>query len=238
VVCILLLGGTVGAVIYYNSAYNNYASTHKYTDSDYKSIASQLADANATISSLNSTLNSKPSSGSSPTQSNLYAQITALTNQLAAAQKNLTDSVFYYEGIEYVENTQIADLNNAIISLESAANLANAISNFTVSEVWIKNQTVSQPAGSYTTWSPESAIYAGYVAITVSSSTTSSTYANVTYSANGVKGLNFNYNNQTNVGSSGTAYFPVLPSSNIAVGVGNGNSIGNATETVTITYYY
>ena len=65
---------------------------------------------------------------------------------------------------------------------------------------------------SYTTWS-ESAGYAGYVSINVTSSTTSNTYTEVIYSANGV-----NYNVQTNVGVNGTAYFPVLPTSNIIVG--------------------
>ena len=57
--------------------------------------------------------------------------------------------------------------------------------------------------------------------------------ANVTYSSHGV-----NYNTQTNVGISGIAYFPILPSSNITVAVGNGLTNGNATETVTVIYYY
>jgi hypothetical protein len=90
---------------------------------------------------------------------------------------------------------------------------------------------VSQQAGSYTTWS-ESASYAGYISIQVSSNT-SSTFANVTYSSHGV-----NYNTQTNVGISGIAYFPILPSSNITVAVGNGLTNGNATENVTVIYYY
>jgi hypothetical protein len=90
---------------------------------------------------------------------------------------------------------------------------------------------VSQQAGSYTSWS-RSASYAGYVSIQVSSST-SNTYVNVMYSSYGV-----NYNSQTNVGTSGIAYFPILPSSNITIAVGNGLTVGNANETVTVTYYY
>ncbi len=110
------------------------------------------------------------------------------------------------------------------------------IVNFADSAVWVNDQTISQPAGglgiSYTSWS-ESVTYAGYVSITVLSSTTAETYANVVYSAYGV-----NYDNAINVGTSGTAYFPVLPSSSITVEVGNGNLVNGATETVTITYYY
>jgi hypothetical protein len=125
--------------------------------------------------------------------------------------------------------SQQAGLTSQIAELTSIVNLGK-------STVWVNEQTVSQPAGglgiTYTTWT-ESAPYAGYVTINVSSSTTTSTYAEVMYLAYDV-----NYNNHVNIGSGGTAYFPVLPSSNIIVGVGNGNLINGATETVTITYYY
>ncbi|MGD0160427.1 MAG: hypothetical protein ABSB89_09035 [Candidatus Bathyarchaeia archaeon] len=126
-------------------------------------------------------------------------------------------------------NTQNTNLQNQVNGLNTALNLGN-------STVWVSDQTVSQPAGglgiSYTTWA-ESASYAGYVSISVTSSTTASTDANVVYSAYGVS-----YNNPITVGTSGTANFPVLPSSSITVEVGNGNLVGGATETVTITYYY
>ncbi len=242
VLCIIILGGMVGAVIYYNNAYSNYASSHNHTDSDYKSVASELAAANANISSLNSqvsTLQSELSSGTSPTQSNLEAQIASLTSQLAAAQTNLTANKYYYEGIEYVENTQISDLTNQLAAannqtaiFQNQVNSLNATLGLQLSATWVNNQTVSQSAGSYTDWT-ESANYAGYVSITVSSSTTASTYANLVYSAYGV-----NYNQTINVGLSGTAYFPVLPSTNIFVAIGNQLPSGTATETVTITYYY
>jgi predicted RNase H-like nuclease (RuvC/YqgF family) len=244
VLCILLLGGTVGAVVYYN----NYASTHSHTDADYISLASQLATANENISSLNNQLSILQSElASNNTEStNLKAQIDALTSQLASANsqleaKDATQATIddYYNSLIYVLNTEVHDIssnlitaNNQITSLQNQLDSLNAIANLTASVTWVNNQTVSQPAGSYTTWS-KSASYAGYVSINVSSSTTSSTYANVIYSAYGV-----NYNVQTNVGTSGTAYFPVLPSSNITGGVGNGLSSGTATETVTIIYYY
>jgi hypothetical protein len=98
--------------------------------------------------------------------------------------------------------------------------------------VWVNDQTVSQPAGSYTYWI-FSANYAGYVVVSVQSSTTSNTYVGVSWSSYGV-----NYKNTITVGVSGTAVFPVLPTSSVEVVVGNSNLFTGATETVSITYWY
>jgi hypothetical protein len=141
------------------------------------------------------------------------------------------------------------------------------------STVWVDNQTISQPAGSYTDLN-FTASYAGYVSVNVQTSTTNTTYVEVIYSAY----LGINYDNTITVGTSGTAAFPVLPFligppfkpfvitpsnftflsnvtlpsnslplqvtvtlitiQNIEIRVGNTNTVGNATETVTITYHY
>ena len=111
VLCIVLLGITVSVTIYYNNMNNTYATNHNYTDSDYKAITTQLAAANANISSLTSqvsNLKNELSSGNNSTQPDLESQITDLTAQLAATQTNLTTNKYYYEGIEYIENTQIS----------------------------------------------------------------------------------------------------------------------------------
>ena len=162
-----------------------------------------------------------------------------LTSQLIATNSSVKTIQDYYNSLIYVYSTDSHDFavnlttaNSQIASLQDQISAFNAIGNLSVFSVWVNNQTVSQTAGNYTVWS-ESASYAGYVLIQVSSSTASVTYANVTYSSHGV-----NYNTQTNVGTSGTAYFPILPSSNINVAVGNGLNSGSATENVTITYYY
>jgi hypothetical protein len=60
----------------------------------------------------------------------------------------------------------------------------------------------------------------------------SNTYVEVIWSSHGI-----DYSNKITIGTSGTAYFPVLPS-NVEVRVGNTNLINGATETVTVTYYY
>ena len=111
-------------------------------------------------------------------------------------------------------------------------NNLNDIVNLAKSTTWIDDHTISQPASSYTYWT-FSANYIGYVSVQVHSSTTDNTYVRVIYSSHGV-----NYDNQITVGTSGTAVFPLLPSSNIEIRVGNSNWFNGATETVTITYYY
>jgi hypothetical protein len=237
--CIILAASTAGIVIY--SGNTDYAATHSHTDSEYAALSAQLATANGNISRLNNQLSALQSENSSDsTQStDLQTKVNVLTGQLTAINASIKTIQDYYNSLMYVINTENHDLavelttaNNQINNLQNQISAFNAIGNLTVSTVWVNNQTVNQQAGSYTTWS-ESADYAGYVSIQIASSTSASTYANVTYSSHGV-----NYNTQINVGTNGTANFPTLPSSNIIVAVGNGLLSGSATENITITYYY
>jgi hypothetical protein len=71
---------------------------------------------------------------------------------------------------------------------------------------------------------------AGYVSIRVSSNN-NSTYVGLEYQV-GLEKLTYY---QVSVGFGGTLVFPVLPMSLLGVSVG---SYGNATLTITITYYY
>lgn len=99
--------------------------------------------------------------------------------------------------------------------------------------VLVDHQTISQPPSSYTSCCTFSARYAGYIVVQVHSSTTDKTYVRVVWSSYGV-----DYDERVNVGVGGTAVFPVLPSSNIEIGVGNSNLFNGATEAITIIYYY
>jgi hypothetical protein len=150
----------------------------------------------------------------------------------------------------------INDKDQTITSLNSTVSLQKYA-------VWVDNQTISQTAGNYTSWIFIASI-AGYVSIWVLSSTTNSTYVRVIYNAfvpvidleNGVyyyqaAAYYYQYDNQVNVPSQMTSnIFCFLPSqmtfsplsairpTNVEIRVGNTNLVGNATETVTITYYY
>jgi hypothetical protein len=146
----------------------------------------------------------------SQTQTCLSGNVTALQNEVGQYNAYVADHHATDEGYG---------------SLQDIANLQ-------ASTVWVNDQTVSQPASSYTIWTL-SATYAGYVSIYVQSSSVSGTHVRVIYSAYGV-----NFNQEIVVNAGNTAIFPLLPSSSIQVEVGNGNVLNGATETVTITYYY
>jgi len=125
-------------------------------------------------------------------------------------------------------NSDYDSLQNQVNDLTSNLRLEK-------SEVWVTSQTVSQTAGSYSSWT-HSANYAGYVAVQVESSTTDKTYIRFLWNTPGI-----DYDKTILVGVSGSGAFPVLPYSNLEVRVGNSNSLWfgvGATETVTITYYY
>ncbi len=239
--CIVLLISTVGSLVYYNSTSNENTSIHSHTDSEYTALTSQLAAANTNITSLNlqlSTLQEQLARNNSQT-ADLNIQISNLNTQIKNADENVKKLEDYYNSLMYVLNTDNHDLsvqfttaNSQISSLQNQVNTLNAIANLSAFTIWVNNQTINQIAGNTMTWI-ENASYAGYVTIRVSSPTINSVYANVTYTAYGV-----NYNVQTSFGSNNVASFPILPSSNIALAVGNSLQSGIATENVTITYYY
>ncbi|MEM3743852.1 MAG: hypothetical protein QXW43_04920 [Candidatus Methanomethyliaceae archaeon] len=144
----------------------------------------------------------------------------------------LVGAVMNYTSIISGKDSTIASLNSQITNLKNQVNDLNSIINLEKSTVWVSDQTVSQPAGSYTQWKV-SASYAGYVSVRVQTSTTDKTYVRVIWSSYGV-----HYDQSITVGVSGTAVFPILPASNIEIRVGNSNLFSGATETVTITYHY
>jgi hypothetical protein len=129
------------------------------------------------------------------------------------------------------KDSQIADLKNQITFANSTIDRLTAIVNLSNSTIWVDNESINQPAGNFTSWS-FSVSYAGYVIVDVLSSSTSKTDVELSYSWNGV-----NYDNTVNVGSGGSAWFPVLPANNIGVRVINKDLSNGASETVTITYW-
>jgi len=145
---------------------------------------------------------------------------------------SLNTSYHDYMGTHSHTNSEYDDYVANHHHTDSEYNDLTDIVNLAKSTIWVNDQTISQPASSYTYWTV-SANYAGYVSVQVHTSTTDNTYVRVIYSSHGV-----NYDHQITVGVSGTAVFPLLPSSSIEIRVGNSNWFSGATETVTITYYY
>lgn len=136
----------------------------------------------------------------------------------------LGGAMVYYNS--YVNDHQYADyqynsLQNQVNDLFSIVNLYN-------STVWV-NQTMNQARD----WR-EVADYAGYVSITVLSSTNLTTWLDVLYYAHNY----IPYENSTTIGTNETAYFTVLPSPIYCYVGYPGTSFNDSTVTVTITYYY
>lgn len=147
---------------------------------------------------------------------------------------------------------QIDSLNSNVTKLQNQMNNLTDILSLGKSTVWVDHQTVSQPTNSSTNWR-FSASYAGclFIDIEVPPIIVNGTidiftgieegiYVRVIYTFGTFGGQPplVIYDNQVNLGGIGmTANFQVLPAS-IEIEVGNTKMIGNATETVTITYYY
>ena len=133
----------------------------------------------------------------------------------------------------YSLNTQISQLNSNITSLQNMVGNMTDILNLQESTVWVSGETIDLMK---TIPYQENASYAGYIVAQVSSSQSNETVVITRYSSNGL-----NYDNRVNVGSGGTAIFPVLPSSNIQIIFGNLNPQDidiSRYATIALTYYY
>jgi hypothetical protein len=220
----------VGALAYYIPTINDKNNTISSYDSQVSHLESNVTNLQSWLNGNETLLGQTQTwlSGNTTAydayvadHNNTNEDYSNLQNQVTQLQSWLDGNISYY--------------TTKVIGLQNQVTFYSAIANLNQSNVGIDNKTVSEPAGglgiSWYDWK-FGAYYAGYLSIDVLSAT-SATWTHVVYSAYGV-----NYNVQTNVGTSGIAYFPILPSTNITVGVGNGNAMSGATQTVTITYYY
>ena len=222
VLCVVILIGAIGAVVYYNQAINNkntlyvnlqsqnsaYVNDHSHTNEDYENLKGNYTAAENQLSTNNdqSTVSQLQSQ-----MDNLNSQVSSLTSQLATA-------------------------NSQITSLTTQVNALNANVNLQDSSVLANDQTYAQTASSYSTVT-FSATYSGYVSVNVQSSSVSGTWVEVSYSS---YGINYNqaYTGSQAIHAGNSAVFPIMPSTSVTVGIGNGLSSGSATEVVTITYVY
>jgi hypothetical protein len=152
----------------------------------------------------------------------LNASYTNLQSSYASLQNQYSSLQSSYNSL----HSQYQDLQSSYANLQSIANLQRTTT-------WVNAQTVSEGPGGYYYWS-FSAPYAGYVTVTVSSSTTSNTWVEI----RGVSSNGIGYDTgEIPIVSGGTVSYPVLPGT-VYVEVGNNNLVNGATETVAITYTY
>lgn len=234
IICILLIASLGGAFAYYTMIIHNKEN--------------ELGSANNTISQLNTNVTNLQNRDKQ-LQTWLDGNETLL-NQIQANNMNLQNQVDLL-------NSNVADLQNQVNNFQigSAENSTIWVNNEKVNtneNVTVQtSENVSLAAIRFVGWF----VYvpsAGYVSIRVSSNNTSTyvdagtyilngTYLNGTVIMHHTELNNTNiftapYYYQFNVGLGGTVVFPVLPTSWIQILVDS--SIGEATLTITITYYY
>jgi hypothetical protein len=193
IICILLVSGLGGAIAYYtmtinnkNATYDSYVSSHSHSNSDYDALNSQVG--------------------------NLQNQNGNLQTWLNGNETLLNQAQTWLDGNETLLNqTQANNTNLQNQNTDLTTEMKFIVNPFLFSILLLNesrvlyNQTISQPADSYTDI-PFLAWDAGYFSVNVTSSTTDTTYVEVFYSAHGI-----NYNNTITVGTNGTAVFPFVP---------------------------
>ena len=145
------------------------------------------------------------------------ATMVSMNLQIAALQNSLQQSS--------TKDETIADLNSYISSLLNIVYM-NA------STILFQNQGVQMATSeNITIWS-DYLTYAGFIAVQVESSS-DTTYVQAIYYSSDV-----DYNEIMTVGKSGTAAFPVLPTSMIDIRIGNLESSALVNATATAIYHY
>ena len=122
-------------------------------------------------------------------------------------------------------------------SLQNQMNNLTDIISLNKSTIWYDGTLQIVPALEATALE-ENAPYAGYVSVHASSPPTNETVVELVYY---YEVLNFRHDETINLGSNGTAIFPVLPDTSLAIYFSDPQLLGSGisrTANVTVTYYY
>jgi hypothetical protein len=168
-----------------------------------------------------------------PTANNLQSQITEKDNTISSLNStistlNATNRIL--QNSIGVLSAQVSQLSLNVSELQYEVAYFNNLVILNASDYLAYGQAINQDAGANTTVFNNALNFAGYVSVGVQSSS-NTTYVELTYYSYGVS-----YDNRITVGTSGTAAFPVLPGT-IQIIVGNKETAGSVTATVTATYH-
>ena len=164
---------------------------------------------------------------------NLNAQLEAKDANITALNANITSLFSQVSALQ----SSISSYTNTISDLREVNQYLNSqIASYlllnTTTYIYTE-EALTQNASESTTIFQDVLNYAGYVGVTVQS-TSSTTYVQLYYA---YKGVIFNQNVTT--ATSGTAYFPILPTG-ITINVGNTDTYTGDTvnATLSVTYYH
>ena len=169
-----------------------------------------------------------------PMANSLQSQITEKDNSIATLKSQisaLNNSLNQINASLSSKDTQIAALTSQLSELSSTLTSYMNILSLNETGYLVSGQSVSQVASANTTVYSDTLYYAGYVSVAVQSDS-NTTYVKVAYSYKEVA-----YDNTATVGKSGTAAFPVLPTT-VTIIVGNTELVNPVNATVTANYYY
>ncbi len=161
----------------------------------------------------------------------LQAQVKDKNNQIADLNTqvaNLTSQLTSANDDKATLQNQNSVLTTEVENLTGQVNSAQSILTMQSSEALVSSTSVT--TANYTDVFDHTVAYSGYVVVQATSNSTT-TYVQTIYTVSGV-----NYNQNVTVGKSGTAAFPVLPTT-VEIRVGTTDKLVDAV-TVTITYYY
>jgi hypothetical protein len=150
----------------------------------------------------------------------LISQVSSLNAQISSLQTSLDQ-----------KDSSISDLQDGIDILYSRIAAYLDIIYLNVSGSMISDKAVSQNQSDFTVVYQDNIQYLGYVAVGVQS-TSNTTYVELLYSAYGI-----NYDHNVTVGTAGTAYFPVMPST-FEIRVGNTEPYTGALVNATVSAIY
>src|SRR4030067_354104 len=158
----------------------------------------------------------------------LKGNMTTLTQQIVSLQNILAQR----EGSIDDKDSQINALNNEVSTLNDEVNGLLNLLYLNATGTAVSNQSFSFAAGENSiVWSGD-VDYAGYFTVSVQSSS-NTTFVQMVYSS-----FEINFDDTIVVGTSGIAGFPVLPTDNINVIIGNTELADSVNGTVTATYHY
>jgi cytoskeletal protein RodZ len=192
-------------------------------------LNSQIAQLNSQIAGLQTDLATEKANSTS-----LLQQLTTTKGQLAAANAQILSKSGELTASQSQVSTlqsQITSLNSQVTTLQSEkADLQNIV-NLGASTVQASSYSVSQGTTTYSSVASFTANYAGYLAISGSSSTiTGYIMVNDSFSSYPLNSHQYSFGTGTSL------VVPVLPGS-IVVYFGNTDAAG-ATATISVTYYY
>ena len=151
----------------------------------------------------------------------LNQQIVSLQNILAQREGSIDD-----------KDSQISALNNEVSALNDDVDGLLNLLYLNATGTAVSNQSFSLAAGENSIVWGGDVDYAGYFTVSVQSSS-NTTFVQMVYSS-----FEINFDDTIVVGTSGIAGFPVLPTDNINVIIGNTELVDSVNGTVTVTYNY